>query len=72
MREHDRAPSGQPRPGADRPAARAARPGTDDDERIAQARQQLAEARRRRAEAAPEFEPQPRLVGTLRLDLLLR
>ena len=73
MREQDRAPSGPPTRGADRPTAQAtAGPGTDYDASIAQARQRIAEARRRRSEAAPEFEPQPRLVGTLRLDLLLR
>lgn len=44
--------------------------GSDIDARIAEARHRLAEARRRRP--APEPAPQPRLVGTLRLDLLLR
>jgi hypothetical protein len=43
--------------------------GSDIDARIAEARHRLAEARRQRP--APE-PPQPRLVGTLRLDLLLR
>ena len=57
---------------APRPASQAVACGSDYDDRIAQARQRLAEARRNRSTNEPELAPQPRLVGTLRLDLLLR
>lgn len=76
MRDPERA-KGQPdrasaraAPSAPGPAAQAVACGSDYDAQIAQARQRLAEARRNRSTSEPER--QPRLVGTLRLDLLLR